>query len=99
MSDTTETTNVTDLDALVDRAAALAADGVNADTSSALAEIAGRDRRLVEAARDLAAERVRDRVDDWDATAALSLLNRVLADLPRNDPLDWQVRWRQHRKP
>jgi hypothetical protein len=99
MSDSSETTKVTDLDALLDRAAALAADGFNADTSSALAEIAGRNRQLVEAARDLAAERLRERVDDWDATAALSLLNRVLADLPRNDPLDWQVRWKQHRKP
>ncbi|HUE58756.1 MAG TPA: hypothetical protein VMO88_04165 [Acidimicrobiales bacterium] len=99
MSDSTETMRVTDLDALVDRAAAVAADGINAGTSSALAEIAGHSRGLVEAARDLAAERVRERVDNWDATAALSLLNRVLADLPRNDPLDWQVRWKQHRKP
>ena len=99
MSDTTETIKVTDPDVLIDRAVALAPDGINGDTSSALAEIAGLDRRLVEAARDLAAERVRERVDNWDATAALSLLNRVLAELPRYDPLDWQVRWKQHRKP
>ena len=99
MTDASETVRITDSDALIDRAAGLAADGINGDTSSTLAEIAGRDRILVERARDQAAERVRERVDDWDATGALSLLNRVLADLPRSDPLDWQVRWKQHRKP
>jgi hypothetical protein len=96
---TTENLRVTEPDALIDRAAALAAEGTDRESSAALAELAGRNRQVVEAARDLAATRIRERVDDWEATAALRLLNRVLADLPRKDPLDWQVRWRQHRKP
>ena len=46
------------------------------------------------------AARVRAAVDDWDATAALTLLNRTLSLLPRHDPLDWRVRWTQRfRKP
>jgi hypothetical protein len=96
---TTENLRITDPDALVDRAASLAADGADAENTATLAELAGRDRRLVEGARDRAANKVRDRVDDFEATGALKLLNRVLADLPPNDPLDWQVRWKQHRKP
>ena len=94
-----DTLKVTDPDVLIDRAASLAADGTGAETSAALAQLAGNDRLLVETARDRSASRVRVRVDDWEATAALQLLNRVLADLPRTDPLDWQVRWKQHRKP
>lgn len=94
-----ETAKVTNPDDLIDRAAVLATDGVGASSSASLAGLAGKDRQLVEAARDRAAARVRTRVDDWEATAALQLLNRVLADLPRTDPFDWQVRWKQHRKP
>ena len=94
-----DTLKVTDPDVLIDRAASLAAEGSGAEASSALAQLAGNDRLLVETARDRSADRVRARVDDWKATAALQLLNRVLADLPRSDPLDWQVRWKQHRKP
>ncbi|HEX6392516.1 MAG TPA: hypothetical protein VFZ97_03685 [Acidimicrobiales bacterium] len=96
---TADNVRITDPDALIDEAAGLASDGVGPETSAALADIAGRDRRLVEAARDQAAVKVREGVDDWEATAALQLLNRVLADLPRHDPLDWQVRWKHHRKP
>jgi hypothetical protein len=90
---------VTDPDALIERAASIAADGVNAASSASLADLASRNRLLMEGARDRAAARVRIRVDDWEATAALRLLNRSLADLPRTDPLDWQMRWKQHRKP
>ena len=90
---------ITDPDALIERAASIAGDGLSADASSSLAELAGRNRHLVEAARDRAALRIRARVDDWEATAALRLLNRTLADLPRTDPLDWQIRWKQRRKP
>jgi hypothetical protein len=96
---TTENTRITEPDALIDRAATLAADGTDADSSAEIAELAGRNRLLIEAARDRAAVRIRDMVDDWSATAALRVLNRALADLPRKDPLDWQVRWKQHRKP
>ncbi|HEX4864991.1 MAG TPA: hypothetical protein VFV02_13035 [Acidimicrobiales bacterium] len=94
-----DTLKVKDPDALVERAATLATDGAGPEASASLAGLAGNDRLLVEAARDRAAARVRVHVDDWEATAALQLLNRVLADLPRTDPLDWQVRWKQHRKP
>ena len=100
MSDaTTDNERVTEPDALIDRAAAIAGQGTDGEAVATLAELAGRDRLVVEAARDRAASRVRDRVDDWDATAALRLLNRLLGDRPRRDPLDWQVRWKQHRKP
>lgn len=88
-----------DPDQLIEHAAALAVEGVGDETSARLAELGGRDRVVVERARDRAAARIRARVDDWEATASLSLLNRVLADLPRSDPFDWQVRWKQHRKP
>lgn len=96
---TTENLRVTEPEALIDRAAELAPDGSGSDASATLAELSGRNRILLEGARDRAAERVRERVDDWNATAALRLLNRALADLPRKDPLDWQVRWKQRRKP
>ena len=66
----------------------------------ALIEEAGGDRALIEAARDQTADRIRAAVDDFEATAALTLLNRSLALLPRHDPLDWRVRWTQRfRKP
>lgn len=62
-------------------------------------EAAGGDRSVVETARDRVATKVRQRVDDFESTAALRLLNRVLSEMPRHDPLDWQVRWEQRRKP
>jgi len=64
-----------------------------------LASAAGGDRHLLEAARDRAAARLHRRADDWEATAALTLLNRALSRMPRTDPLDWRVRWDHHRKP
>lgn len=62
-------------------------------------EAAAGDRGAVEAARDRVAAKVRQRVDDFESTAALRLLNLVLSEMPRHDPLDWQVRWEQRRKP
>jgi hypothetical protein len=61
----------------------------------ALAAAAGGDRPTVEAARDQVAAHLHTAVDDWDATAGLTLLNRTLAGMPRHDPLDWRVRWKQ----
>jgi hypothetical protein len=61
----------------------------------ALWEAAGDNRVAVEAARDHVAARIHRSVDDWDATAALTLLNKALSDMPRTDPLDWRVRWTQ----
>ena len=87
---------VTTLDDVVARAGQLARDAVPADDAAAdvLAAAAG-DRRTVEAARDLVAARVHAKVDDFEATATLQLLNRVLSRLPIHDPLDWRVRWTQ----
>jgi hypothetical protein len=79
------------------RAAELAQDGA-VDMRAAADELlaaAGGNRRAVEAARDEVAARVRARVDDFEATATLTLLNRALSNLPIEDPLDWRVRWTQ----
>jgi hypothetical protein len=90
---------ITAPDNLIEGAASLAKDGIDEDSSRQLAELAGHDRRSLESARDQAAAQVRARVDDWEATAALRLLNRAIADLPPTDPFDWQIRWKQRRKP
>lgn len=85
---------------LADRAAELSRDGTDADGAVAtIIREASDDRGLIEAARDRVAARVRSAVDDFDATATLTLLNRTLSKMPRYDPLDWRVRWAQHRKP
>ena len=85
---------------LADRAAELSRS--EPDAYAAVATIireAADDRRLIEAARDQVAARIRAAVDDFEATATLTLLNRTLSTMPRYDPLDWRVRWAQHRKP
>lgn len=82
-------------DAVAARAAELVRDGSGADVPAELLAAAGGDRRQVEAARDLVAARVRSRVDDFEATASLQLLNRALSRTPIDDPLDWKVRWGQ----
>lgn len=67
--------------------------------TEAILEAAGGDRAALESARDSVAASVRRRVDDFEATAALRLLNRALSEMPPTDPFDWQVRWEKHRKP
>lgn len=89
-------TTTTPLDDVIARAGELAGQGVSALTAvDDLMAAAGGDRRTVEAARDRVAGRVRARVDDFEATATLTLLNRALQHIPINDPLDWKVRWTQ----
>lgn len=84
------------VDDVVVRAAELSRDGVSAaDAAPDVLAAAGGDRRTVEAARDRMASRVHARVDDFEATATLQMLNRVLSRLPIHDPLDWRVRWTQ----
>ncbi len=74
----------------------LASRGVGAaEAADDVLAAAGGDRRAVEAARDRVAARLRARVDDFEATATLQMLNRVLSHLPIHDPLDWKVRWTQ----
>lgn len=89
------------LDTVIACARDLAGRGVAAaDAADEVLAAAGGDRRAVEAARDRVAARLRARVDDFEATATLQLLNRVLSALPIHDPLDWRVRWTQRfRKP
>ncbi len=89
-------TTTTPLDDVIARAGELAAQGVTAEDAVAdVLAAAGGDRTTVEAARDRVAARIRARVDDFEATATLTLLNRVLSRLPIHDPLDWKVRWTQ----
>jgi hypothetical protein len=83
-------------EALADKAIDVAMSGGPPD---AIVEAAGGDRSVVEAARDRVAAQLRWRVDDFEATAALRLLNRALSQVPPTDPFDWQVRWERHRKP
>jgi hypothetical protein len=86
-------------DAIIHHAGELAQD---ADISAAVDELiglVGPDRQAMESARDRVAAHLHRSVDDWKATATLTVLNRALARMPRNDPLDWRVRWSKHRKP
>lgn len=84
------------VDEVIARAAKLARDGTPAGAAGAeLLEAAGGDRQVIETARDRVAVRLRRAVDDFEATATLTLLNRALAALPIHDPLDWKVRWTQ----
>jgi hypothetical protein len=87
------------VDAIVQEAANLASQRDGPGAVQALIAAAGGDRAALEAARDEVAGRLHSRVDDWEATATLTLLNRALAKLPRVDPLDWRTRWAKHRKP
>ena len=49
--------------------------------------------------RNRFASRLHGHSDDYAATAALSLLNRALATVPHDEPLDWKRRWAKGRKP
>ena len=40
-----------------------------------------------------------ERLDDFEATAALRNLNRAIATVGWTNPYDWRVRWKQGRKP
>ncbi len=86
-------------DRIAEHAAALAGEVDQQDAVTRLIDLADGDRHLMEAARDQMAALLHTRVDDWNATAALTLLNRALSRMPRNDPLDWRERWSRHRKP
>lgn len=86
-------------DAIADKAAELAGLGDRAAAVAALLAASGPDRPALEEARDRLAARLHHRSDDWSATGALTVVNAALSNLPRNDPLDWRVRWAHHRKP
>jgi hypothetical protein len=86
-------------DAIVQQAADLAQDSDREAAVEKLVVMVGSDRATLEAARDQVAAHLHRRVDDFAATATLSLLNRALSEIPIVDPLDWRVRWAKHRKP
>jgi hypothetical protein len=86
---------ITTPEAIASQAADLSKPGAANDAVDVLSAAANGDRRIIEAARDNVAAHLHVVVDDWSATATLTLLNRTLAMMPRTDPLDWRVRWTQ----
>ncbi len=86
-------------EAIAQEAADLSRDHDQAAALERLIVVVGPDRRALEVARDQVAAQLHRRVDDFQATATLTLLNRALSDIPIVDPLDWRVRWSKHRKP
>jgi hypothetical protein len=85
--------------AIVQQAADLTQDHDQAAAVEKLIAMVGSDRHALEAARDQVAGHLHRQVDDFQATATLTLLNRALSGIPIVDPLDWRVRWSKHRKP
>ena len=53
---------------------------------------AGGDRRALEQAQKDLVQRIHERSDDFEATAALSLVNRALAAVGWTDPYSWKHR-------
>ena len=86
-------------EAIVRQAADLTQDRDQAAAPDKLIALVGADRQALETARDQVAAQLHRRVDDFQATATLTLLNRAMAGIPIVDPLDWRVRWSKHRKP
>lgn len=80
-------------DPVADRALALAASSGGAATATAVAELAGAaDRPSLERAQQDLVRRIRQRSDDYEATEALGLVNRALAELGWEDPYSWKHR-------
>ncbi len=86
-------------EAVAQQAADLSQDDDQAAAVEKLIAMVGSDRQALEAARDQVAAHLHRRVDDFQATATLTLLNRALSGMRIVDPLDWRVRWSKHRKP
>ncbi len=86
-------------DAIVQQAADLTQESDQAAAAGKLIVLVGSDRQALETARDRVAAQLHRSVDDFEATATLTLLNRAMAGIPIVDPLDWRVRWSKHRKP
>ncbi len=85
---------------LYDAVAELTTAGLLRDEQLAhVLQLAGGDRAALERARDRYAMHLHSRPDDFTATAALTLLNRALAECPLVEPLDWKQRWARGRKP
>jgi hypothetical protein len=87
------------IDDIVRQAAELAGGGDPVAAADALIASVGADRQALGSARDQVARHLHHQIDDFQATAALTVLNRALSRVPIVDPLDWRVRWAKHRKP
>jgi hypothetical protein len=85
--------------AIAQQAADLSHEHDQAEAVAKLVALVGPDRHALEAARDQVAAQLHRQVDDFQATATLTLLNRAVSDSPIVDPLDWRVRWSKGRKP
>jgi hypothetical protein len=79
-------------EAIVQQASDLSREHDQAAATESLVALVGSDRPALEAARDQVAAHLHRQVDDFQATATLTLLNRALADIPIVDPLDWRGR-------
>lgn len=75
-------------DPVVERAIAL----TNPGGPEAAKELAAEGREGLERARDELVRRIYGRSDDYQATAALTLVNNALAALGWEDPYDWKRR-------
>ncbi len=81
------------------RASELAGAADRAGAAAELVTLVGRDRAVLEAARDQIATRLHVNVADFAATKTLTLLNRALSTYGWTDPFDWKERWGRGRKP
>lgn len=79
---------------LADRAVALAsAAGPGDDGGDAVSQLASSgDQGELESARQYLVWRIQQRSDDYQATAALTLVNRALARVGWHDPYAWKHR-------
>ncbi len=75
------------------RARVLARSGDDDAAVEELAELGRQDRSALEASRNQFATALHRRSDDFEATAALRLLNRALSKVGWPNPYDWRVRW------
>jgi hypothetical protein len=82
-------------DPIAERALALvrSSPAGSAERAQAVQELAGAgDFGQLERAREVLVRRIYQRSDDYDATAALSLLNKALAAVGWQDPYSWKHR-------
>jgi len=83
-----EATSAEDSDAVAERAIALATPGGD----EAVSELAGAGREGLQKAQVSLVQRISLRSDDYEATAALRLVNKALAELGWEDPYYWKNR-------
>jgi hypothetical protein len=82
---------MSELEPIAEQAVALAADGQSAEAAAKELAASG-DRAGLERAQFALVQRVHERSDDFEATAALSLINKALAAVGWVDPASWKHR-------